>query len=134
MCQINITDFFNNAAMMDYSASAAEIGDNAGPITWHNACNSADEWMLLDDDEKREAFKEWIKDFGAWSDDECAAWSDAELNALFLQFVSGDIREGFEWSGVDDIWANYQELAEQGTVSSNIWRDDNGEIFYSLER
>ena len=134
MCQINITDFFNNATMMDYSASAAELGDDAGPITWRNACNAADEWMMLDDDEKREAFKEWIKDFGAWDDDEVAAWSDAEVNALFLQFVSGDIREGFEWPDVDDIWANYEELVKQGTVSSNIWRDDVGEIFYSLER
>lgn len=134
MCQINITNFFKNATMMDYSASAVEIGNNAGTVTWRNACNAADEWLLLDDDEKREAFKEWIKYFGAWSDDECEAWSDDELNALFLQFVSGDIREGFKWSDVDDIWTNYQELAYRGTVSSNIWRDDAGNIFYSLER
>lgn len=39
--EINITTFFNNAAPMDYSASIAEIGDDAGPSTWR-AANEAE--------------------------------------------------------------------------------------------
>jgi hypothetical protein len=132
MTQINITRFFNEAAPMDYSASCAEIGQNAGADTWNAAKEDAPYWNMLDDDDKRDAFREWVKGYGAWSDDEIAAWSDVEINALFVQWVSGDIREGFEWD-CEDIWANYQELAERGTVSSNIWKDDDGQIFFSLE-
>jgi hypothetical protein len=132
MTQINITRFFNEAAPMDYSASCAEIGQNAGTDTWNAAKEDAPYWNMLDDDDKRDAFRFWVKSSGAWDDDEIAAWSDVELNALFVQWVSGDIREGFEWD-CEDIWANYQELAERGTVSSNIWKDDDGEIFFSLE-
>jgi hypothetical protein len=46
--QINITRFFNDAAPMDYSASVAEIGQNAGKDTWRAACDDASDWNMLD--------------------------------------------------------------------------------------
>lgn len=130
--QINVTRFYNEAAPMDYSASVAEIGANAGPDTWQAAKDDAGDWNMLDTDEKRQAFREWVKPFGAWDDDEIVAWSDVELNALFVQWVAGDIRECLEWD-VDDVWTNYQELAEAGQVPSNLWRDDQGQVFFSLD-
>ena len=130
--QINITKFYNEAAPMDYSASCAEIGQNAGRDTWNAAKDDAGDWNMLDTDEKRQAFREWVKPFGAWDDDEIVAWSDVELNALFVQWVSGDIRGCLEWD-VDDVWTNYQELAEAGQVPSNLWRDDQGQVFFSLD-
>ena len=39
--QINITRFFNEACPRDYSASAAEIGENAGADTWRAACDDS---------------------------------------------------------------------------------------------
>lgn len=130
--QINITKFYNEAAPMDYSASVAEIGQDAGRQTWNAAKEDASDWNMLDSEEKREAFRDWVKQSGGWNDQEIAAWSDIELNALFVQWVAGDIRECLEWD-VEDIWANYEELARAGTVSSNLWRDDQGEIWFSLE-
>jgi hypothetical protein len=129
--EINITSFFNNARHADYSASVAEIGDNAGTITWRNALEDSPKWNLLDTEEKRDAFREYVKGFGAWSDDEIAGWSNVELNALFVQFVAGDVREGFE-RDADNLWENYYTLCEEGRVSGNLFRDDNGQIYYYL--
>jgi len=91
---INITRFYREAAPMDYSASVAEIGQDAGPSTWQAALDDAPDYNMLDTDEKREAFCEYVSGFGAWTDDEIAAWTDCEVNALFIQFISGDMREG----------------------------------------
>lgn len=130
--QINITKFYREACPKDYSASVAEVGENAGQATWTAAKDDDGDWNLLDTEEKRQAFREWVKPSGGWSQDEIDAWSDLELNALFVQWVAGDIRECLEWD-VEDVWANYQELAEQGTVPSNLYRDDGGQVYFSLE-
>jgi hypothetical protein len=91
--EINITQFFNSACFKDYSASVAEIGNNAGADTWRAACDDSSYYMMLDTDEKQEAFKDYVRGFGAWTDEEINAWSSIEVNALFIQLVSGDIRE-----------------------------------------
>lgn len=92
MMEINITRFYNEAAPMDYSASVAEIGPDAGPSTWRAALDDAPDYNMLDTDDKREAFRTYVKSFGAWEDEEIAAWTDLDLNALFIQMVSGDMR------------------------------------------
>jgi hypothetical protein len=130
--EINISRFFNEAeasgCAADYSASAAELGQDAGRITWNNANRDSSTFNLLDDEEKREAWREDVKGFGAWEEDEIAAWSDKELNALFLQFVSGDIRE-FE-SLCGDDWQEYERLVEQGTCSGRMYRGDDGNVYF----
>mgnify|MGYP001194031171 CR=1 FL=1 len=90
--EINITRFYNEAAPMDYSASIAEIGQDAGPSTWRAALDDAPDYNMLDTDDKRDAFRTHVKAFGAWSDEEIAAWDTTQLNALFIQFVAGDMR------------------------------------------
>lgn len=95
--EIEITEFYDNAGMIDYAASVAEIGENAGADTWRAACDDSGDFMMLDDEDKREAFKDYIKGFGAWEDAEIAAWSHIELNALFMQFIAGDIRNGEDY-------------------------------------
>ena len=91
--QINITKFYNEAAPINYSASVAEIGANAGPDTWNAAKDDAMDWNMLDTDEKRQAFRDWVKQSGGWSQEEIGAWGDVEMNALCVQWVSGDRRE-----------------------------------------
>ena len=66
MLELDITEFFNNAAPMDYSASVAEIGQNAGKDTWSAAIEDSADYPILDNEEKREAFREYIAMFGAW--------------------------------------------------------------------
>lgn len=130
MLEINITQFFNTAAPQDYSASVAEIGNNAGADTWRAACDDvADYGPMLATPEQLQALRDHVRGFGAWSDEEIAAWSDTECNALFIQLVSGDIRESPLAEG---DWVQYQEWAERCVCSSNIFRNDDGQIFYTL--
>ena len=127
--EINITQFYNDANPATYSASVAELGDNAGRITWDNAVQrSALGSMLLDTPDKLEAMRAWAKSSGGWNDAEIAAWSDVELNALFIQLVSGDMREKGDMS-----WEEYQALSEAGTVSGALFEGVDGDIYYVLE-
>jgi hypothetical protein len=128
--EINISRFYNFADASAYSASRAEIGENAGAITWDNAINS--HFTLLDNEEKLDAMRTWAKSSGGWDDDEIAAWTDDELNALFIQLVSGDIREMREMDGHGLTWAEYQERAEAGQVSGALFKGTDGRIYYYL--
>ena len=123
--EINITQFYNAANAEDYSASCAELGVNAGEITWNAALHA--EYNLIDTDEKRDALRTWAKSTGGWNAEEISAWSDNELNALFIQLISGDIREKGSLP-----WEEYQDRAEEGLVSGTLFEDIDGEIYYYL--
>lgn len=129
--ELNITKFYNETAPMDYSASVAEIGNNAGADTWRAACEDSSTYMILNTDDKRQAMRDYVRGFGAWTDEEIDAWTDIELNALLLQMIAGDIRE----SVLDDdrsAWPEYYEQGEQCIVSCRLFSDDNGQIYYSI--
>ena len=129
--EINITKFFTEEACpRNYAASAAEMGQDAARITWEAAKEDAGFFQFIDTPEKIEAFKAFVLDSGGWSQDEIDAWSVREINALFLQWVAGDIRECLEWD-VDDIWATYEEMAEAGQVPSRLFRTDDA-VYFSL--
>jgi hypothetical protein len=190
------------------SHSQAEGGATAGRDTWNASLEQATETALLDTPEKLEAFRDWTKDFGAWDDEERAAWTPQECNALFIQWIAGGIREcpailegvTFEerattearwngdrdengalissdgnrfidvgtvewWHSTDDEpdmetgpfesrsaayadacpqhepradtlegidWPEYETQASEGRISSNLFRADDGRIFFSL--
>ena len=129
--ELNISRFFKEAASTDYSASVAEIGRNAGPDTWRAACDDSGDYMMLDDEDKREAFRKHVREFGAWSDDEIAAWSDVELNALLIQMIAGDIRE----AGLDQLdpdWDEYEAGCREGIYSFRLFVGDDGEVYYYI--
>lgn len=128
MMELNITRFFNEAAPMDYSASCAEIGQDAGPATWAAACDDSADYPMLDTDEKREAFKAHVRGFGAWSDDEIAAWSDAELNALLIQFIAGDIRE----AGLDSNAPDWVAYEADENMAHRLFKGLDNEIYYYI--
>jgi len=129
--ELNITHFFNDATPMDYSASVAEIGNDAARATWQAAIDDSDDYPMLDSDEKREEFRRYVKGFGAWSENETRAWSDQELNALLIQMISGDMREaGLDQSEPD--WDQYQIDSEDGRISGNIFRGGDSNIFYYI--
>lgn len=135
--ELNITEFFNTAYPFNYSASVAEMGADAGVSTWRNACQQAAKSAILDTDEKREAFRKFAGDSGGWSDDEIAAWSNEELDALCIQWISGDMREpvGFEL-GADSTaedWAEYQAQSEAGNVAGRLFKAEDGAIYWTCE-
>lgn len=129
--ELDITDFFNNAAPMDYSASVAEIGRNAGPDTWRAANEDSGDYPLLDTDEKRAAFRSHVKEFGAWDAAEIAAWSDTALNALCMQFIAGCIRESkLDAASTAEDWeAHYANDSQSG----RLFRDEaDRRVYYYL--
>ncbi|MDE2097484.1 MAG: hypothetical protein KGL39_09585 [Patescibacteria group bacterium] len=131
--EIDITDFVHSADPCEYSASRMELGDNAAPITWRNAVDAHDEYQLLNTEDERESFRAYVKTFGAWTAEEIAAWNDAELNALFIQLVSGDLREsGLPSHPKAKDWRAYARLCDKGQISGRIGPGDNGRIYYTI--
>jgi hypothetical protein len=130
--EIDITTLTTEADMFEFSASMAERGMNAGPETWANAKAEAEARPILSDDQLPE-FRDYMRGFGAWDADEINAWDATECNALFVQFVAGDLREaeslcpGDGPGGID--WEAYAKLAEEGTCSGRIYPGDDGKIY-----
>jgi len=184
--EINITSLLEED-MFAYSHSRADGGENAGKETWNAALNGPR--PLLSTPEEIQAFKDWVKGSGGWTREEIEAWSDNEAQALFLQWIAGDVREcpsileeiEFEerWPGqwyfetpkdkeqgmedgphesrseayrvasnelvgfnqvrraesLDEIdWEEYEQEASAGRISSNLFRTDEGQIYFNLSR
>lgn len=131
--EIDITRLVTEEDMFEFSASRAERGQNAGPETWANAKDEAAARPLLAD-EQLPAFRDYVRDFGAWEDEEIDGWSPVECNALFVQMVAGDMREaeslcpGDGPGGVD--WSEYEALAEAGTCSGCIFASGESVFYY----
>ena len=112
--------------------SVASLGQNAGKRTWQASRSFAPALVLSEG--QKEAFREFVRDSGGWDEEETAAFSDAELTALGVQWIAGDIREGFgdgvsndpaEWD-----WAEYQKESEAGHCPSSLYLHD-GKLFWS---
>lgn len=133
--EIDITRFFNDEEPGEFSASQAELGANAGKITWNNAVEHGTNSPLLTTPEQIEALRDHVKGYGAWEEEEIAAWSEAECNALFIQLISGDMREIEALCTNDDgevNWEEHHRLSERGTISGSLYRGDDGRVYYYL--
>lgn len=122
--EIDITSFVMGAGPSEYFGSIAERGPNAAKETWGNALGRAlVPPPMLADGEALQAFRDHMRGFGAWDDDEISAWSDQECNALFIQIVSGDMREmGLGACAADEFdWEAYRTENDGG----------NGRLFAS---
>ena len=127
--ELDITEFFNSCVPKHYSASVAELGNDAGTITWQNALDR--DAGLLDTEEKRDAFKAYIRGFGAWDDEEIAAWSHEELNALLIQFISGDMREDRLHANMEDEeWNALDPEKSRGSIYGGPLTVDGHVYFY----
>lgn len=134
MPEINITRLVSDVDPFAFSHSIAEGGQGAGPETWRAATAEAQERPLVDSAD-RDSVRRFFAGFGAWEAEEIAAWSDAELDALVLQYASGDLREVQSLcpgDGLADVdWAEAEELAQAGTISGNLFVSD-GALYISL--
>jgi hypothetical protein len=134
--ELNITRFAKTAELGDISGSIAELGKDAAQYTWANAKREAESNQLIDE-ESRDEFESWAKDFGAWEEEEIAAWSLDECNALLLQYIAGDLREieSLCYSDDDEFsidWTEYEKLAERGTIGGNIYKRDDGQLYFYM--
>jgi hypothetical protein len=132
MPEINVTRLVTENDLFEFSASRMERGNNAGAETWANAKAEAADNPILSDDVLPD-FRDYVRGFGAWDREEIEAWDSIECNALFVQMVSGDMREaealcpGDGPGGVD--WEAYAALAEAGTASSRVYAS-GADVFY----
>lgn len=129
--EINITDFFCTGQAHLYSASVAELGENAGKLTWLNALGYANKHRMLDTEDQLEAFRAFVKDTGGWTQEEISHWTNQELNALFVQFVAGDMREARLDTPLPD-WEQYEIDAMEGRVSSRFFKSEDNQVFYGI--
>jgi hypothetical protein len=114
------------------SHSIAEGGQNAGQNTWNASKKEAENTPLLNTPEKLQAMRDFARESGGWNKEEITEWSDNELNALFLQWISGDVRE-LGADSLDEIdWEEAEEMQRDGQVPSNIFKGDDGKIYFYL--
>ena len=129
--KIDITDLISEDLGM-FSGSAAELGDNAGQITWRNALEYVTGNPIVPN---ADAARDYFESFGAWSADELKAMSDQEINALALQFIAGDVRE-IEGKCADDNgeidWQEYGELASAGQLPGAYYAY-NGRVYMDMD-
>ena len=132
MASIDVTQFIQTCSMRDFSASVAEIGTDAGPATWRASLEESEEFDFLSTPELLQEFREWLKPWGGWSDDEIAAMSDQHLRALCLQWIAGDWRECFDCSPDAVDWEFYESMASEGTCPSSFYCTNDGSIFWEM--
>ncbi len=132
--EINVNRLVTDLDPSDLSGSIAERGQNAGPETWRNSVDAAKAKRILKPDQ-RDAARKYFAEFGAWSDEEIAAWSVSELDALVLQYAAGDLREAqgvAPGDGLGDVdWIEAEKLANAGTLAGNLFVHE-GQLWISL--
>lgn len=127
--EIEITSLLETD-LFPFSHSRMEGGQYAGTNTWKNAL--AGPRPLLSTPEEIQALKDWVADFGAWDEDERNAWTENEAQALFLQFIAGEVRVTGADSLEDMDWEAYEEGCEAGQYASYLFRAEDGKIYFSL--
>lgn len=127
---INITEYFNDGDHWHNSNSAMHLGDNAGALTWEHSKQESSTYVFVND-ETRQPLRDYFLSFGAWEDHEINELDDIELNAFFLQWISGDINESFGYDADLDTldWSDYEARAEAGEIAGNIFKADDNQIY-----
>ena len=131
--EININKYFENELCpSDFSASVVEMGQDAGVLTWSYPNEEAQDTILLTTFEQFAEFIDHVESMGMdFSEDE-KPMTGIELNALFIQLISGNIRESEGLSEYPINWDLYEEEANYGQISSNIFKGTDSNIYYYL--
>lgn len=115
---VDLTAMFSHREPWDCSNSDANLGPNAGPLTWACALEVAsnhEAWLLIPLEMATAYTKDWARDAGAWEEGEIAEWSEVEALALLVQNVASDLRT----LGSDN--AELSELVGRGDESVNLY-------------
>jgi hypothetical protein len=87
--EIEVTKFVKQEDPNEYSNSVANMGKDAARITWQNAQDCDHSFVT---EENKQEFVDYFKEFGAWTEEEMQEWPINELNALFIQEMSAQIK------------------------------------------
>ena len=83
------------------SGSMAELGNDAGRVTWENSGDLADRLPgFLETETELQEVRDHIKEYGAWDGEEIAAFTPRDLRAFIVQEVMAEIRH-LESSDID---------------------------------
>ena len=116
----------------ELSHSAAEGGWTSARDCWRASQLAADEHCLLDSEEKLQAMRDFARSSGGWTKAEIERWTPTEVNALFLQWVAGDVRElGADSLGEMD-WDKAEELQREVQAHSNLFKGIDGRVYFYL--
>lgn len=116
MLEFDVTPLFADkldAYML--SNSVANLGDNAGQITWDNALEAATEYPLVTDANRDEVIA-WIKGWGSWTEGDLMQWGSESLSALVWQFAAADFREHWE-----DYVTDFEEQTDFTSLNEYDW-------------
>jgi hypothetical protein len=116
MCEIDVTPILSEDCSV-LSASQAELGENAGKITWRN-CLALAERLPLVTDANRDDIRDHFASYGAWEHEEIDAWTDVELSAMVWQEAASCVREFYEYCRGD--LEVYQQKCEAGKISGRL--------------
>lgn len=104
------------------SGSRAELGDNAGELTWRNSCNlGATLPNFLATEEEKQAVRDHFREYGAWDEEEINAWTDSDLRGLIVQEVASEVRH-LESAGID-----LEEFTEEDFTEAT--ENEGGSLF-----
>jgi hypothetical protein len=138
MLELNITRYFANGDNDPYymSGSVANLGSNAGKLTWNNSLAASD-GELLTTEESLQAVREWLKSFGAWDDAEIESYTAQELEAFVLQDAASGINEMiafYESDYDDDEILSTMEIIELITNDEDYQDSLSGNVFVSDDK
>lgn len=125
----DITGFVSHGNPAYYSSSIVESGVNVGADTWAAALRDSG-WIP---DGISHYMRAWALDTGAWDESSVNAWTLAEVKALCLQRISGDLREaialypGNGCGGVD--WKAYETSDDS---RGDLYMAEDGLIYFSV--
>jgi hypothetical protein len=126
-CEVS---FLAEIDCMQLSGSRAELGQDAGQLTWRNALELAGRHPLATW-ENDEEIRGYFRDYGAWDLEEIAAWSHLEMSAMLLQEAAANYRDFEEHCSED--WEEYTRQAEQGRIRGQLWVDGD-KVFCAFYR
>ena len=109
------------------SASAYELGESAGRITWDNCLALAKRNPLVNDD-NRDNVRDHFAEYGAWERSEIDAWDDTSLSAMIWQEGAADMRHFAEHC--DENVDRYQADCEAGRISGRLMVNDGKAVIY----
>lgn len=127
MIELDVTHMVEDEdEMAMLSGSQAELGKDAGKITWQNSLAYANRHPLLKTDEERDAARRHLRSYGAWSEEEIAAWDEENLQAMIVQDAACAIRERERYDD-DEAFA-----ADENNTSGRLYKSDDGRWYFYL--
>lgn len=124
---IECTEIKENHDCSLLSASIAELGPNAGSITWSGCMELAKEFRPITRSQAPE-IRDYFQEFGAWDEEEIDSWTLQELNAMVIQEIANGIREMERYASYE----MYHAAAEQGQASGQLFYGDDGKLYCSF--